>query len=114
MKFTLPLPETTNHSYATNRGRWYKTGKAKAWEELAWYEIKKQNKLKLQFTDNVMVSMEFFLKRDRDVDGGIKPVLDILQKAGVYKNDSQVQVVSAEKLKTEKKEPYVIVEVNDI
>jgi Holliday junction resolvase RusA-like endonuclease len=32
--------------------------------------------------------------RDRDIDNLVKPMLDALEKAGVYENDSQVDAIA--------------------
>jgi Holliday junction resolvase RusA-like endonuclease len=90
MIFTLPLPETTNHAYATSRGRWYKTQKAANWEKEAGLIIMQSWRGK-PIDREVVVIIKFYLKRDRDIDGGIKPVLDLLQRLRVYENDRQVK-----------------------
>lgn len=49
--------------------------------------------------DGALVTVELSLnpptKRQYDVDNRIKPVLDALQSAGIFNDDSQVQCVSA-------------------
>lgn len=96
---TLDLPPTTNHSYASSFGHWYKTSKARDWDEKALWKLKALSlKPILGFVEMDIV---FYLKRDRDIDGGIKPVLDILAKGKAYKNDSQVVKLVVIKAKDE-------------
>ena len=40
-----------------------------------------------------------YTSRDRDIDGSLKPVLDVLQHADVIKNDSQIYKLDIEKVK---------------
>lgn len=109
----IPLPPPINQMYKTTKsGGFYKDQKVKDWEEEAGWEIKIQRKGKPKFLGDVMVDMNFYLKRDRDIDGSIKPILDILAKVGVYENDSQVQALFAKKKKS--KDPRVEVRINEI
>lgn len=114
MKFTLPLPTPTNNAYATSRGRWYKPPKIKAWEDEALWEIKKQWNTygNQRMLGDVAVMIDWHIVRERDVDGAIKPILDIFERAGVYKNDSQVQMVIARKYKSKK--AYCTVDIDDL
>lgn len=86
----LDLPPTgTNHAYHTNNGRWYKDDKISVWEKAQLYKLKGVRKPPQAFPDELTVSIGFFDKdkRRRDIDGRIKFVLDLLQKAGFYKDD---------------------------
>ena len=103
--FVLPLPITTNHAYATSGGRWYKTAKAKEWEDEAGWIVKKVWKRK-PIQGEVSVSMQLFLKRDRDIDGSIKSILDLFQRMGVYENDRQVISLTVDKF-IDKENPRV-------
>ena len=89
MIFTLPLPETTNSAYKSGKGHWYKSAKAQNWEEEAGWIIKRSWHRK-PIINLVTLELVFYLKRDRDIDGSIKPVLDLLQRLKVYENDRQV------------------------
>jgi Holliday junction resolvase RusA-like endonuclease len=97
MKFTIPLPPTTNHAYATQQGRWYKVKKATDWEnECGWLIRPKET-----FLGFVGVNMTFHLKRDRDIDN-VKLILDLLQTQRVYENDKQVQWLTVKKVHDKK------------
>ena len=112
MKFTLPLPETTNAIYRSGLGGWYKSAKAKTWENRAGWELKRQwNKQKI--LGDVSVGIVFYLKRDRDIDGSIKPTLDLLERTGVIENDKYVQALIVEKKKTRGK-PKMEVEIQEV
>lgn len=110
MNVTLPLPETTNQAYATNNGRWYKTAKVKSWETEAGWLVKKAWKGKKPLRGSVRVDIRFLVKRDRDIDGAIKPILDLMQRMGVYENDRQVMKLTVSKAKTVTPKADVIVE----
>jgi len=95
-ELTLPLPTAINATYKTGNGRFYKSEEAKAWEWDAKKAIRKQFKGGLYDTV-VYVGLEFFFKRDRDIDSGIKIVLDALQREGVIKNDNLIEHLNVKK-----------------
>lgn len=95
-KFFLPLPPTTNATYKVGNKVMYKSDEAQTWALEAFAAIK--SKIHLRFTElPVHVKLIFHLKRDRDVDGSVKPVLDVLQNAQVFNNDKQVVSTYCEK-----------------
>lgn len=90
MLITLPLPPvSTNHGYHTSGGRWYKDKRLADWEEECLWLLKKEEK-KIQERYSVGIWFYFGNKRKNDIDGRIKPVLDLLQKADFYPDDSLV------------------------
>ncbi len=90
MRFTLPIPPTgTNNGYHTNQGRWYKDSKLVNWETECLYLLKGKVHL-LEGAVSVKIVFVDKDKRRRDIDGRIKPVLDLLTKAGVYPDDQFV------------------------
>ncbi|OGO14249.1 MAG: hypothetical protein A2Y53_03845 [Chloroflexi bacterium RBG_16_47_49] len=115
MKFNLPLPPTTNHAYGISYGRIYKTYDCRTWEKLAFYEMQKEvlAATELPFTGNIRVKINLYLTRNRDIDGSLKLLLDLLQLRRVINNDNQITVLEVTKEKT-KKNAYVIMEVNQI
>lgn len=86
----LPLPPTTNHGYGLSKGRMYKTAETRAWEQFAYYKLKLRNKQPLQGSVGVTLGFYFDSHRRKDIDGGIKFALDILAKAGLITDDSQI------------------------
>lgn len=109
--FILPLPETTNHGYATAGGRWYKTAKQKAWEEEAGMMVRVYWGRKKPLEGELEVSIMLWVKRDRDIDGSIKPILDLFQRMRVYENDRQIRTLTVYKFRT-KTDPKVEVKIS--
>lgn len=110
MKITLPIPPlSTNHGYHTSYGRWYKDRKLVDWERECLLILD-------GYTNDIhqeyAVDMWFFYgnKRKNDIDGRIKPVLDILQKAGFYKDDSLVTDLTVRK-RYDKENPRLEIEM---
>lgn len=111
MKVTLPLPPTTNHSYRSGKSGWYKVREAREWEDEAIGTIRRAWKRKT-LECPVYVSIVQFIKFRRDIDGGVKIVNDVLQKAGVIENDTQVVHMNLQKYE-DKKNPRCEVEVEE-
>lgn len=86
----LPLPPSINATYKTGKGRFYKDERAVAWEEEVLYLLKTHQWTKNTLSGRLYVSFWWFFKRERDISSGVKILEDVLQKAGVYKNDSQI------------------------
>lgn len=111
MKFTLPLCPTTNHMYSKSRYGVYKTQETRAWEKEASYAILK-TKGRKTLTGDTYVGIEFFLKRDRDIDN-LKLILDSLQDNNIVVNDSQITHLNIKKYK-DKENPRVEITVMEI
>ena len=88
MKYTLSMPPSVNAMYRRNPKGYgmYKTPEAKMWINECLRHIRRKNPLK----GKVDVSIEFYFKRERDIDNSIKAALDLMQQANVIENDSQV------------------------
>lgn len=90
----LPWPPQVNHYYTVFRGRKILSAAAREYhKEVAAYCMTEQvghvaGQLKVQ-----IVALQCD-KRARDIDNLIKPILDSLQKAGVFENDSHVHDLS--------------------
>lgn len=90
MIYTLPLPPSgTNNAYHTSNGKWYKDRDIVLWERECLYMLRKKVDL---LTGGITVNIGFYFpdNRRRDIDGKIKFVLDLCQKAGFYVDDSEV------------------------
>lgn len=111
MNFVLPLCPTTNSMYSKSRYGVYKTQEARNWEKEAQVAIL-QTKGRKTLTGSVYVGIEFFLKRDRDVDN-LKLVLDALEDNQIVKNDSQVVHLNIKKY-VDKKNPRIEVQVEEV
>lgn len=108
MKYSLPLPPSINATYKTGKGRFYKSNEARNWEELAGWHLKKYPKIRFEVP--IYVGLEFFFKRERDIDSGIKITLDLLQKYGIIKNDLLVKHLNVKTYK-DKKNPHMEIQV---
>lgn len=105
----LSLPPSINRTYKTTRdGGFYKAKEVIDWIDENLWEIKKQWKEEPIGYDAI-VHVNWYLKRDRDIDAGIKSLLDLLQKGNVVTNDSVIKRAIITKYKSD--EPRVQVEI---
>lgn len=109
MTFTLPLPPSINATYRMGKGNFYKASTVKAWEAEAAWVMKTQLTWHGPLTGPVVVLITWYLKRDRDVDAGMKVVLDLLQSQRVIENDNQV--VMAPPVKLHDTQPRCVLQV---
>jgi Holliday junction resolvase RusA-like endonuclease len=109
MKITLPLPTSINRTYRSGNGHYWKSDEARIWEAKAMYVYTKQAKNIKPVEGNVLLEIKFFLKRDRDIDSGLKILLDFLQ-GRFYGNDRQVQELDVVKF-MDKENPRVEVRI---
>jgi Holliday junction resolvase RusA-like endonuclease len=70
----------------------YKRQVVKDWEEAAGWEIKKQHAQSslIDKDKDICVYIDWFLERNRDIDSGIKVLLDLFQKQKVYDDDMKI------------------------
>ena len=114
MKLILPMPPSINQTYGISRFSMYKRKPVKDWERTAGYEILSQRKCsKDPFTGSVIVNIEWYYNAERDIDAGIKVLLDLFQKMNIYLNDSQVHELHVTKCQDTMK-PRVEAEINEI
>jgi Holliday junction resolvase RusA-like endonuclease len=109
--FRLPLPPPVNQTYAAvyssrlKRTVFFMKYPAKKWKKLA------ETKISDNFTfmeGKINMSVDWYLKRDRDIDSGLKIIMDVFQGV-VFKNDSQINSLQVTKQKTEEEEGFAIV-----
>ena len=112
VEFEIPLPPSVNHFYGQNGVRRFKTDEAKDWELEAGFMIRNQIKRIIEMKGKIDIRLEYYFKRERDLDNGIKPILDLLQDMGFYKNDNQVWSILAVK-NFDKESPRVCVEISE-
>lgn len=104
MKFILPMPPSINQTYGVNRGKaepLYKKPKVREWENEAGWIVKQQlmhESVRTYYKD-VYMYVDFHCKIDRDIDAGIKVLLDLFQKQGIYLNDIQIIKLVVTKVK---------------
>lgn len=95
MRFILPLPPPINQTYGVNRSGkfpFYKKTKVRDWEKEAGQMINIQwvGKRNIDNVSPVKLIVIWYFKNNRDIDAGLKSLLDLLQKQYLYKNDTQV------------------------
>ena len=94
----LPYPPSVNTYWGFKGSHRYLTDKAKAFKQEVWIRFLESGhkgfgsanlelKVKLHPRDN----------RIRDIDNGIKSLLDAMCQAGIYTDDSQIQKLEIEK-----------------
>lgn len=92
ISITLRMPPSNvNHMYSrTIHGGIFKNPEINVWTDECYYQLKKL--LPLKKKDRYCVNMGFYHdnKRKNDIDSKIKIVLDMLEKTGVFENDSLV------------------------
>lgn len=109
MKISLPLPPTTNHIYGRSGNRTYMKKKAKDWKTECSWTIKQTWRPKPTLKGDVKVKVTYYLKRDRDLDGGNKLLFDTMEGI-VYENDKQIVQINLYK-EWDKENPRIEVEV---
>jgi len=120
MKFILPLPPGINKTYGINRNyggpALYKRGVVRDWEYEAGWVIKRYMGRKgyTPFKGRVEAGITWYVKFDRDIDAGIKVLLDVFQKQRVYANDRQVRRITHVDIVEHDKNPRVEVELNEM
>lgn len=111
-EFILPLPpKSTNSGYKTGRGNFYKDESIKEWESDCLWTLRGVFKKPIE-KEMITVNIGFYFgnKRRNDIDGKIKYVLDLLQRAGAYTDDSLVTDLIVAK-RFDKENPRLEVEI---
>ena len=94
MKFTLTMPPGINRTYGVTRNGkipFYKKPCVREWEDQAGWEVKRQWKgKKVTMLGEIEVTVDWYYSRNRDIDAGIKVLLDLFKKQRVYDDDMQV------------------------
>ena len=104
MKIVLPLPPTTNHTYYHVHNMKILSKEARAWREEAMWTLKAH-----KGENPTEVTVTFYLKRDRDVEGSHKLMFDSMTKAGVIVDDKFILDVHLHK-RIDKNNPRMEVE----
>lgn len=107
-EITLPMPPSMNALYRHAGHVVYKTELARTWEKDAGILLSTQWKEKCK-EGAVMLVVDLFLKRDRDIDNSLKVLLDLMQ-GKVYENDKQINHLTIRKLE-DKSDPRVVIQV---
>ena len=108
------LPPSINATYKAKcvcgHGAMYKSDEAKDWQLGAQWVAKEIMEDSPLLDCDLQMEVEMVCKRDRDIDGSLKLLLDALQ--GIcYHNDSQVKKLTI--AKTKGKEELLKVKINE-
>lgn len=115
MKVTLPKPPSINHiyGYTCQKGfaRSYITQEGRLWFQEAGLLLRSQLKRKKMILTPCEIWIELYTCRVQDVDNILKPLLDLLQKNEVVKNDNLFYKLDIEKHKVPKGEERVELQI---
>lgn len=118
MKITLPLPPSINRTYGVNRTGvhpMFKRPIVKEWETEAGYAILRQvKKSQIPFIGPVSIGIKWFYAINRDIDAGLKVLLDVFEKQNVVSNDRQFRRITGIDIAEDKENPRVEVEINNL
>ncbi len=92
-RLVLPIPPSTNNLFRGGaRGGRYKTQAYKAWLTAAGWEVKLQRPPTLHppLRTCLRVLVEAPFGPNRDLDNGLKAILDLLTTMGVYVDDKLI------------------------
>lgn len=111
---TLPLPPSVNgywRSVTVRPGvsKVLISREGRAWKKKALQLALLQRPKRIEGDIEVVLTVHFRDRR-RDLDNACKPLLDLLQAAGVYENDRQITRIRMERL-IDKGNPRVEIEV---
>ncbi len=108
---TLPLPQTDNHIYLQRNNIRFMIKEAREWKENAQLLARRRWKEEPLETQ-IWLDVNFFLKRERDIQGSIKLICDAFEGI-VYKNDKQITEITIHK-NWDKKNPRVEVSIESL
>ena len=107
---SLPLPPPINRMYRFGKGNWYKTKEVRDWEqEAGWMCVG----ILKTISRKCRIDIHLYLKRDRDIDGSLKILLDLLESMQIIKNDSLVYKLDVEK-EFDKDNPHVEITIKEL
>ena len=93
------VPSKKNRWHISKYGGIYQDKKVKDFVEFAQWELRSQYRGK-PITDNVELELEFYNKRDKDVDNQISTIMDMIQGI-LIENDRKVIKITASKHKSD-------------
>lgn len=119
MNFILPLPPGINRTYGINTksegNPMYKKPRVRNWEDDAGFEVLRQltpeMKKLIPLKGDVEMGIRWYYKYNRDIDAGLKVLLDLFEKQNVYLNDRQVRRFKYYEIFRDPKHPRVEVEI---
>lgn len=102
MQFQLPMPPSVNTYYRSVSkgplaGRVLISEAGRAYRKAVKDAVLVQRVKRIEGRLKLSVKLHFNDKRRNDIDNRIKSLQDALQKAGVYEDDSQIDVLQVER-----------------
>jgi len=89
-RYTLPFPPSVNHYYRHVGARVLISSEGRKYREAVWLAVLEQGRKKHDGRLYVEILVNAPDKRRRDLDNLLKGLLDALQHAGLYEDDSQI------------------------
>lgn len=109
MQIVLPWPPSVNGYWRSYRGRQILSAKARVYRQSATRHVLacKANK---HLSDRLSVEIELYppTRHKIDIDNRVKALLDVMQHAGVYQDDSQIDKLTVERREIEKHGAVVV------
>ncbi len=98
IEITLPWPPSVNHYWRRCKDRYFISAEGKNYRETVNYlSLKARDKFSVEDRLEMIIQAYPPDKRRRDLDNVLKSLLDSLQHAGVYSDDSQIDSLSIER-----------------
>lgn len=93
IQLILPLPPSINHYWRSHRNRRFISKEGVLFREAVIKECAEQGVKEIPGRLAVYVSVYFATRRRSDIDNRLKSLLDALEHAGCYENDSQIDEI---------------------
>lgn len=98
-KIILPMPPSLNSVYRIGKGNWYTSAETKKYSETVRLLVFKSGQPRFSEDDRLRVDVYLYFadKRKHDIDNPLKKLLDSLEDAKVFPNDSQIDQLYIER-----------------
>lgn len=118
MKITMPLPPSVNSLYrAFRQGRSVRTIMSKdgrVWYAAALSAVKIPGHIPLSSRLSVTLDLYFPTARRCDIDNRTKGALDVLTKARIWEDDSQIDELLVRRIGIDRENPRAEVQISEI
>lgn len=105
LKFTVPLPPSSNHRLMATKNGLIKAPLYRRWMDSTAEDLSASFEgcpPRLEGRLMLYVEVVFPDRRKRDIDNVLKSLCDVLTKAEVYKDDSQLDVITVRRSEVQK------------
>ena len=112
----LPYPPSVNHYWRNVRGRTLISREGRAYRHNVCALLTSGNGQEPPNDGRIALAMDAFPpdRRRRDLDNIQKPVLDAMQHAGVYLDDSQIDLLITRRRQPDKPHGHLAIEITDM